>query len=87
MLESFRIDGWTLWGFMAQGIFFASFVVQWYKSEKQKSSILPIEFWLMRLLASAMMILYVWYRRDIVFLISTILQIVIYVRNISFYKK
>lgn len=87
MFRGFTINGWTIWGFVAQGIFFLSFVVQWYKSEKQKVSVLPIEFWLMRLLASAMMIFYVWHRRDIVFLISTVLQIGIYIRNISFYKK
>jgi len=87
MLNDFSINWWTAWGFLAQAIFFGSFVVQWYKSEKQKSSVLPIEFWYMRMAASLMLVVYVWVRKDIVFLISLFLQMLIYTRNISLYKK
>lgn len=82
----FKIDGWTMWGLVSQGVFFLSFVVQWYKSEKAKRSHLPIEFWILRLIASVMLIIYVINRKDAVFLISTLLQIVIYLRNIKLMK-
>jgi lipid-A-disaccharide synthase-like uncharacterized protein len=83
----FTIDFWTIWGLAAQGLFFGSFVVQWLKSEKTKTSHLPVEFWYMRLMGSAMTLAYVLVRRDIVFLLATILQSIIYVRNIHLMKK
>ena len=86
-LFGFTIDLWTVWGLMAQGIFFSSFVVQWYKSEKKKESHLPIEFWYLRILGSIMIFVYVMERRDLVFLLATVLQIMIYLRNIKLMKK
>lgn len=83
----FHIDFWTIWGFAAQGVFFSSFVVQWWKSEKEKSSHLPEEFWYIRLLGSAMTFVYVFQRRDLVFLAATILQSVMFVRNISLIRQ
>ena len=83
LFNHFPVDLWTVWGFTAQGLFFASFLVQWYKSEKVKISYLPKEFWYLRLTASIMLIVYVFQRQDLVFLIGTILQIIIYARNIN----
>lgn len=85
-LYGYTIDAWTVWGLLAQGVFFASFVVQWYKSEKKKESYLPMEFWVIRMVGSIMLIIYVVYRKDIVFLIALVLQIVIYSRNIFLMK-
>lgn len=83
----FTIDFWTIWGLAAQGLFFGSFVVQWLKSEKHKESHLPIEFWYLRLLGSAMLFIYVIQRRDLVFFITIILQVLIYIRNISLMRE
>lgn len=85
-LFGFRIDLWTLWGFIAQSLFFGSFVVQWWKSEKVKKSYIPIEFWVLRLVASLMLVVYVFVRKDLVFMVSLILQMAIYVRNIYLIK-
>ena len=82
-LFGFKVDPWTLWGFFAQGIFFLSFVYQWAVSEKENKSVIPLGFWVLRIIASIMLIAYVLQRRDIVFLVSLALQIVIYIRNIS----
>lgn len=86
-IYGFTIDFWTIWGLAAQGLFFGSFVVQWLKSEKAKTSHLPIEFWYIRLMGSAMTLVYVIVRKDLVFLLATILQSIIYVRNIHLMKK
>lgn len=83
----FTIDFWTVWGIAAQGLFFGSFVIQWLKSEQKKTSHLPVEFWYTRLLGSAMTFVYVIVRRDIVFLLATVLQSVIYIRNIHLMRK
>lgn len=83
----FTIDFWTIWGLAAQGLFFGSFVIQWWKSEKTKESHLPAEFWYLRLAGSVMLFAYVLERRDLVFLITIVLQVLIYVRNISLMRK
>lgn len=82
ILNYFHFDLWTLWGFAAQGIFFLSFFIQWYKSEKLKTSVVPMEFWYLRILGALMSLFYFIQRRDIVFCVSMILQVVIYSRNI-----
>jgi lipid-A-disaccharide synthase-like uncharacterized protein len=78
----FKFDFWTLWGFVARFFFLLSFVVQWYHSEKKKVSHLPADFWYIRIFASAWLIVYVIVRRDIVFLMATLLQVLICARNI-----
>ena len=79
----YKIDFWTVWGLLAQGVFFSSFVVQWWKSERKKKSHLPAEFWYLRLLGAMMLFVYVVERRDLVFLLATVLQSLIYIRNIA----
>jgi lipid-A-disaccharide synthase-like uncharacterized protein len=83
----FEIDLWTIWGLMAQFVFFSSFVFQWYSSEKKKESHLPLGFWYLRMLGSLMLFVYVFERRDFVFFISIILQLLIYGRNVMLIKK
>ena len=83
---NYEIDLWTFWGFLAQFVFLSSFLVQWYKSEKKKKSFLPLEFWILRITGSLMLIIYVIHRKDIVFLVALILQIAIYIRNITLMK-
>lgn len=86
-IYGFKIDFWTLWGMTGQFFFFLSFVVQWYQSEKKKMSYLPIDFWYMRIFASLVMIAYVVVRKDAVFLLSILLQMGIYFRNVYLYHK
>jgi len=83
----FPIDFWTIWGFLSQFVFFLSFAVQWYLSEKKKKSYLPIQFWYLRILGSLMLVFYIFHRKDIVFLTAVFLQIIIYLRNIILMRK
>ncbi len=86
MFKNFVFDFWTGWGFFAQFLFLMSFVVQWYKSEKLKQSYLPSEFWYLRLVASLMLLFYVFKKQDLVFFVGVVLQSAIYVRNIILIK-
>lgn len=83
----FEIDLWTAWGLLAQFVFFSSFLFQWYTSEKKKESHLPLGFWYLRIVGSLMLFVYVFERRDFVFFISILLQLMIYTRNIMLIKK
>lgn len=85
-IVGFNVDLWTAWGLLAQGVFLASFVFQWLVSEKEKKSVIPTGFWILRIVASLMLMIYVLHRRDLVFLVSLFFQMAIYSRNISLIK-
>jgi lipid-A-disaccharide synthase-like uncharacterized protein len=82
----FKFDLWTLFGFFAQFIFFLRFVVQWYTSERQKKSVIPMAFWYLSIVGSILICAYSIVRHDIVFTTSTILSLAIYGRNIVLRK-
>ena len=82
----FKIDVWTIWGFIAQGMFFLRFVIQWYASEKKKSIVVPHVFWYLSLAGAFMIFVYAIARKDIVFLISGILQAILFSRNLIISK-
>jgi len=86
-LENFQFDFWTLWGLLAQGLFFSRFVIQWYFSEKEGKTVIPIAFWYFSLTGAAMILVYATIRKDIVFLITGILQIFLYSRSLTIAKK
>lgn len=76
------IDPWILFGFLAQFVFFLRFVVQWVASEKEKKSVIPVQFWYLSIVGSAMILVYSIERRDIVFASASILNTLIYIRNL-----
>lgn len=58
------------------------FIYQWYYSEKQKDSILPLGFWIISSAASVMILSYAFYRLDPVLLVAQGMGIIAYLRNI-----
>jgi lipid-A-disaccharide synthase-like uncharacterized protein len=82
IFENFKLDFWTLWGIVAQGFFFFRLVIQWYSSEKAQKTIVPISFWWLGMIGACMLFIYAFARNDIVFLITAILQVIIYFRNL-----
>ena len=82
MLNNFKIDFWTLWGITAQGLFFSRFILQWYQSERQGKIVIPVLFWYLSLTGAVMIFVYAFARNDIVFLITGILQTILYSRNL-----
>lgn len=58
------------------------FVYQWYYSEKQKTSVLPLGFWLISVAASVFILRYALYKTDPVLLVSQGMGMFVYVRNI-----
>lgn len=63
------------------------FVYQWYYSEKHKSSILPLGFWIISTLASVLILSYASYRLDPVLLVAQGMGIFVYLRNILIHRK
>ncbi len=74
-------------GFIAQALFTARFVVQWIASERRKESIVPMSFWYFSIVGGTMLLIYAIMRQDPVFIMGQSLGSVIYLRNIYFIKK
>ncbi|MBN1553531.1 MAG: lipid-A-disaccharide synthase N-terminal domain-containing protein [Phycisphaerae bacterium] len=89
MLASLNIGNYSVseltWigiGFLGQAVFCMRFVVQWIASERRKRSYIPVIFWYLSIVGSAILLAYAIYRLDPVFIAGQSLNMVIYVRNI-----
>ena len=82
-INYFQIDFWVLWGLAAQGFFFLRLIIQWLRSEKEKRTVVPLSFWWLGILGALMLGVYAIIRRDLVFILTSLLQLVIYSRNFS----
>jgi lipid-A-disaccharide synthase-like uncharacterized protein len=77
------LDPWIIFGFAAQFVFFLRFVLQWWVSEKKKESVIPVGFWYLSIAGSAMILVYSIRQRDIVFTTASVLNTMIYLRNLA----
>ena len=79
---------WTFIGFLAQGLFFGRFFVQWIASERKGESTVPLAFWIFSVLGGTMLLVYAIHRRDPVFIFGQAGGLAIYLRNLMLiYKK
>ncbi|SHJ11371.1 Uncharacterized N-terminal domain of lipid-A-disaccharide synthase [Mesonia phycicola] len=69
-------------GVIGQVIYTGRFLFQWYHSEQEQESDLPITFWVISLVGSAILIFYAVLREDPVLFASHTGGSVIYIRNI-----
>lgn len=73
---------WVAFGFLAQFVFMSRMLVQWYVSEKARSSVVPPSFWWLSLLGASMLIIYYLWRKDPVSLVAQSFGFTVYVRNL-----
>jgi len=78
---------WLAVGFMGQALFSMRFLVQWLKSERQRRSVIPIEFWYFSLAGGATLLTYAIYRLDPVFMVGQAAGLFIYSRNLYLIKR
>lgn len=59
------IEVWTVVGFVAQGMFFGRFFIQWIVSERKGESTVPVPvaFWFLSVLGGSMLLLYALHQR------------------------
>ncbi len=70
-----------LWGSLGQFIYKSRFVYQWYYSFRHRQSLLPLTFWWLAVIGSAMIIVYGIYRLDWILCLGQI-GIIASIRNI-----
>jgi lipid-A-disaccharide synthase-like uncharacterized protein len=78
---------WIIIGFSGQAMFSARFILQWFKSEKEGRSVIPIEFWYFSILGGVTLLAYAIHKKDIVFIFGQLFGVFIYGRNLFFVIK
>ncbi len=78
---------WLVIGFVGQALFTARFVVQWWVSEQQRDSVVPIAFWWLSLLGGAALLAYAISRRDPVIISGQTMGLFVYGRNLMLADK
>ncbi|MBT3240164.1 MAG: hypothetical protein HON98_05565 [Chloroflexi bacterium] len=82
IFEKYQLDFWTLLGLTGQGFFFLRMIIQWWQSEKEKRTVVPLSFWWLGLVGAAILFIYAIARKDIVFILTAIIQSFLYSRNL-----
>lgn len=78
---------WLAIGFTGQALFSARFIIQWFKSEQQRKSVIPIAFWYFSILGGVTLLAYALYKQDPVFICGQLFGVIIYARNLYFIYK
>ena len=73
---------WLIIGFLGQGLFFTRWLVQWFKSERDRESRIPVAFWYFSLVGGLITLSYAVYRRDPVFIAGQSIGTLVYLRNL-----
>lgn len=78
---------WLAVGLIGQALFSLRFLVQWFCSERQGRSVVPLEFWYFSLVGGATLLAYAIYRQDPVFIIGQFTGLFIYLRNLHLIRR
>lgn len=70
-------------GFLAQILFFSRMLVQWVLSEKSKASVSPKLFWVLSVVGACLMMMYGFFRSDLVIIGGQLIGYYVYIRNLT----
>lgn len=73
---------WLLLGLLAQGLFASRFLVQWFKSEAEGRSVIPIAFWYFSVIGGALSLAYAIYIESAPYIIGQGSGLIVYGRNL-----
>ena len=73
---------WLLVGLVAQGAFFARWIIQWAVSERRRESVIPTLFWWCSLAGATLLLVYFIGRREPVGVLGQAVGWVVYSRNL-----
>lgn len=73
---------WLLIGFTGQALFASRFILQWFKSEMEGRSVIPIGFWYCSVGGGIVMLAYAIWRQDPVFITGQATGLLVYARNL-----
>lgn len=73
---------WLAVGFLGQALFFTRWLVQWFRSERERESTVPLSFWYLSLIGGFITLAYALYRKDPVFIAGQSVGALVYLRNL-----
>ena len=73
---------WALIGAAGTALFASRFIIQWFKSEMEGRSVIPISFWYCSVAGGVIVLAYAIYKRDPVFIIGQASGLFVYSRNL-----
>lgn len=73
---------WVLFGTLGQLIFFSRWIIQWFSSEKTKTSFIPVAFWWCSLLGGIITLVYAHHIGSFPFMFAQAIGIIVYSRNL-----
>ena len=73
---------WISFGTFGQLIFFSRWIVQWFYSEKNKSSVIPIAFWWCSFIGGIITLIYSYHIGSFPFMLAQAIGIIVYLRNL-----
>ena len=80
--RTWQWDLLAAFGFIAQALFAARFIIQWISSERRRMSHVPVGFWWLSLCGGILMTIYGVLRRDPVIILGQAPGLVVYARNL-----
>lgn len=78
----FLRDPWNILGIFGQALFASRFLIQWFKSEMERRSVIPLAFWYCSLGGGILLLTYAIYREEPVFIAGQAFGLVVYIRNL-----
>ena len=73
---------WVSFGTLGQLVFFSRWIIQWLKSEKSKTSIIPVSFWWCSLIGGVITLIYAHHIQSFPFMLAQAIGIIVYSRNL-----
>lgn len=73
---------WICVGFAGQALFTLRMLLQWWASEREKRSVIPVGFWWGSLFGGLMLFVYFIWRKDIVGIVGQSTGVFVYTRNL-----
>jgi lipid-A-disaccharide synthase-like uncharacterized protein len=73
---------WLAIGFAGQAMFASRFIIQWFKSEMEGRSVIPLSFWYCSLAGGIVLLAYAVYKKDPVFILGQASGLFVYSRNL-----
>ncbi len=78
---------WVTLGLLGQAVFGGRFIVQWIASEREGRSVVPVAFWYLSILGSAVVLFYGVHKLDPVIIVGQSMGFIVYVRNLVLLNK
>ena len=73
---------WLAIGFAGQALFASRFIIQWFKSEREGRSVIPVAFWYCSLAGGLVTLAYTIYLKSIPLSLGQASGLIVYSRNL-----